>query len=215
MRIPTVLVASALVVAAQTPSNSNTHHTLAAFAFVRTGERTPILRDDTPTLTALGAQQMATLGKNLRTRYIAGDSSQGLGADRIAGLSVDTMDNSQISAQTLDKPYLVASAQAFMQGLYPPHSTSNGTGKVAGLLADGSQVEYPLNGYQYASIQTASPEEPDSRFISGSQNCPMAQVAALDYFETEEFEKTEIASADLFKKLNLDWLQGTLPEAYL
>ena len=58
-------------------------------------------------------------------------------------------------------------------------------------------------------------EDPDSRYVSGSQNCPLAQVAALNFFETEKFKETEAANADLFKKLNIDWLEGTLPEAYL
>jgi hypothetical protein len=215
MRISITAVALTQLVVAQSPSDNNTHHTLASFVFIRTGERTPILRNDTQILTALGAQQMYTLGLDFRTRYIAGDSPRRLGVERITEISVDTIDNDQIWVQTLDKPYLVSSAQAFMQGLYPPHSISNGTEKVTNLLADGTYIDYPLNGYQYASIQATSPEDPDSRYISGSQNCPLAQVASLEYFTTEEFQETETANADLFKKLNLEWLEGTLPEAYL
>ncbi|EUC30019.1 hypothetical protein COCCADRAFT_7874 [Bipolaris zeicola 26-R-13] len=214
VRISVAAVASAGLVVAQAPSDDSTHYTLASFAFIRTGERTPILRNNTQVLTALGAQQMYTLGENFRTRYIAGDSPNKLGVEHVAGMSVDVIDNDQIRVQTLEKPYLVSSAQAFMQGLYPPNSNSNGTGQVASRLADGTQVDYPLNGYQYAGIQAAALEDPDSRFVSGSQNCPLAQVAALNFFETEKFKETEAANADLFKKLNIDWLEGTLPEAY-
>ncbi|EUC50125.1 hypothetical protein COCMIDRAFT_1091 [Bipolaris oryzae ATCC 44560] len=214
MRISVIAVASAGLVVAQASSDDSTHHTLASFAFIRTGERTPILRNNTQVLTALGAQQMYTLGENFRTRYIAGDSPNKLGVEHVAGMSVDVIDNDQIRVQTLEKSYLVSSAQAFMQGLYPPNSNSNGTGQVTSRLADGTQVDYPLNGYQYVGIQAAALEDPDSRFVSGSQNCPLAQVAALKFFETEKFKETEAANADLFKKLNIDWLEGTLPEAY-
>lgn len=215
MRTSAAALASAWLVGAQSTPDSDNYHTHATFAFIRTGERTPILRNDTQKLTALGATQMYTLGENFRTRYIAGDSPKRLGIEHIEGLSVDVIDNDQVWVQTLDKPYLVSSAQAFMQGLYPPRGASNGTGEISGSLANGSSVDYPLNGYQYATIHTASEDDPVSRYISGARNCPEAQVAALTYWTTDEAMGNQTANADLYKKLNLDWFEGTLPEAYL
>ncbi|EOA82168.1 uncharacterized protein SETTUDRAFT_98206 [Exserohilum turcica Et28A] len=209
VRTSIAALASAWVAAAQTSSQNTTYRTHAAFAFVRTGERTPFLSNGPQTLTALGAKQMYTLGENFRTRYIAGDSPQRLGVQRIAGLSVDTINNDQIWVQTLDEPYLIASAQAFMQGLYPPRNSSTGQ------LADGTSVDYAFSGYQYTNIRSASQSDPDSRSISGSLNCPVAQTAALNYFSSQDFRAMESANADLFDKLDVNWFNGTLPQSFL
>ncbi|EFQ86174.1 hypothetical protein P3342_003260 [Pyrenophora teres f. teres] len=209
-RMSIAAVASAWLVGAQSSVDSDSYHPHAAFAFVRTGERTPILRNNTQRLTALGANQMYTLGQNFRTRYIAGDKPNALGAQHITGLSTDILNNEHVWVQTRDVPYLVSSAQAFMQGLYPPHGIANGTGDVTGILADGTSVDYPLNGYQYANIRAASPEDPDSIYISGDENCPMAQQAALTYFTTDEFEQTSTANKELYKSLKLDWFEGNM-----
>lgn len=203
-------VASAWLVSAQNSVDSDSYHPHAAFAFVRTGERTPILRNNTQRLTALGANKLYTLGQNFRTRYIAGDKPSALGVEHITGMSTDILDNDQVWVQTLDAPYLISSAQAFMQGLYPPHGIANGTADVTGILADGTSVDYPLNGYQYANIQTASLADPDSIYISGDSNCPTAQQAGLMYFTTDEFEQTRMANTELYQSLKLDWFEGNM-----
>ncbi|KAG9186531.1 hypothetical protein G6011_09639 [Alternaria panax] len=140
---------------------------------------------------------MHALGQKLRTKYVTGTQS-------IAGLSTDVLNNDQIWVQTLDTPYLVSSAQAFMQGLYPPHDVSGTTG----VLADGTSVDYPLNGYQYASIHAASPNDPYSRLVSGTQSCPQGQADGLKYFTTPEFKAAKGVNEDLYDKLNLDWFEG-------
>jgi hypothetical protein len=203
-------VASVWLVGAQAASDGNEDHVHAAFAFIRTGERTPFLRNDTQKLTAVGANQMYSLGQNFRTRYLAGDAQDGFGKERIANLSTDILNNDQVRVQTLDTPYLVSSAQAFMQGLYPPHGVSNASEDTTERVADGTTVDYPLNGYQYASIQAASQDDPKSILVSGSQNCPMAQVDGLNYLTTNEFQKTNGATEDLFKSLVPDWFEGHL-----
>jgi hypothetical protein len=203
--------ASVWLVGAQA-AGSNMDHVHAAFAFIRTGERTPILRSDTQRLTAVGANQMYTLGQNFRTRYIADEKPNGLRTERIANLSTDILNNDQIRVQTLDTPYLVSSAQALMQALYPPHSISNGTADTTGVLADGTTVDYPLNGYQYASIQAASQDDPKTRIVSGAQNCPMAQVDGLTYLTTNQFQETYGATEGLYKSLTPEWFEGYLGE---
>jgi hypothetical protein len=208
-RAAVAVVTSTWLLGAHAATASNVEHVHAAFAFVRAGERTPFLRNDTQKLTAVGADQMYTLGQNFRTRYIAGDKPKGLGTERIANISTDILNNDQIQIQTLDTPYLVSSAQAFMQGLYPPHG-SNGTGDATGVLADGTTVDYPLSGYQYASIQAASQDDPKSRLVSGAQNCPMAQVDGLKYLNTDQFQETMGWSEEMYKSLDVDWFEGHL-----
>jgi hypothetical protein len=192
-------------------TDTDSYHPHASFAFIRTGERTPSIQRGPSVLTALGAQQMYKLGQNFRTRYIAGMSDPGIGVQRIAGMQ-STLNNDQILVQTLDQQHLVSSAQAFMQGLYPPRTiaNSNGTGSIGGLLANGSAIDFPLGGYQYPNIQSSGQLDPESIYMSGTQNCPTAQREAVRYFSTEQFRKTQSDNADMYSKLNPDWFEGTL-----
>lgn len=203
------VLASAWVVHAQ---DNDAYHPHGAFAFIRSGERTPLLTDGSRVLTAVGAQQMYQLGQNLRARWIGGDGDAGLGVQNIANMSLDRLNNDQISVQTLDTQYLVSSAQALMQGMYPPSSLGNssGPGDLTGLLADGSVVQSPLNGYQYATIETFSPDAYQSYYIAGNQNCPVARVNSLQYLVSEDFENTKAASKDTYDLMQTSWFQGRL-----
>ncbi|KAF2131514.1 phosphoglycerate mutase-like protein [Dothidotthia symphoricarpi CBS 119687] len=194
--------------------SDDAYHPHAAFAFIRTGERTPTIHPGAPVLTALGAQQMYRLGQNLRTRYIDGAdaSHDDLGIQHIDGLSTNVLDNDQILVRTLDSQYLVASAQALMQGLYPPYSLSNATGDAADLLADGSAIDYPLGGYQHANIQSKGALDPQSIFVQGDQNCPYAQSDAQKWFVTEQFKNSKTINDELYKELDLDWSGANLDE---
>jgi hypothetical protein len=204
----TVLV-SAWIVYAQ---DNDAYHPHGAFAFIRSGERTPYLTGDSQDLTAVGAQQMYQFGQNLRARWIDGDGNAGLGRQNIANMSVDMLNNDQISIQTLDTQYLVSSAQAFMQGMYPPHALGNssGLGDSTGLLADGTVVQAPLDGYQYATVQSFSPFAYNSIYIAGNQNCPVAKVASLQYTVSADFENTKAASKETYDLMQTSWFQGDL-----
>lgn len=203
------VMASAWLAAAQ---NDDAYHPHGAFAFIRSGEYTPLLTGDSQVLTTLGANQMYTLGQNLRARWIDSDGNAGFGRQRIANMSVDVINNDQISIQTLDTQYLVSSAQAFMQGMYPPHSVGNSTGlgDSTGLLANGTTVEAPLNGYQYATVQSFSPYAYNSIYISGAQNCPMAKLQSLQYLISHDFEEAKTASKATYDLLQTSWFQGNL-----
>lgn len=203
------LLASAWTAAAQ---DNDAYHPHGAFAFIRSGERTPLLTGDSQVLTALGAQQMYRLGQNLRARWIDGKGDTGLGVQSIANMSVDMLNNDQISVQTLDKQYLVASAQAFMQGMYPPSAVGNSTGlgDSTGLLADGTVVQAPLDGYQYAAVQSFNEFAYNSIYIDGNANCPEAKLQSLQYTVSDGFRNTQAASKDTYDLLQTSWFQGNL-----
>jgi hypothetical protein len=209
------VLASAWVVDAQ--ADNVQYHPHGAFAFIRSGEHTPVLGPGPQTLTALGAQQMFTLGENYRARYISANGGAGLGRQNMANMSVDVLNNEQISVQTPDSPHLIASAQAFMQGLYPPHllaNASRGGGDSTGLLADGTAVDYPLNGYQYASVQTYGADAFQSIYFS-AQQCPLSKVESLKYLASTDFLTTKAASDDMYQSLDLDWFGGQLEKDQL
>lgn len=189
-------------------------------AFIRTGERTPWVRSGTETLSALGAQQMLELGENFRGRYI--DQNTGatrLGVRPIADMAPHQLNPDQLFIQTLDRPYLVAAAQAFMQGLYPQYSlnkTNNGVYPDAvWLLANGSTVGYPLDGYQYANIMTVGENDPGSIYLDGHDQCPRAWLESANYEITEDFLSTQVAESAFYQDLSLSWFKGDLPQAML
>ncbi|KAH8731065.1 histidine phosphatase superfamily [Phaeosphaeriaceae sp. PMI808] len=210
-------LASVWLVGAQETDNPG-YHTHATFAFIRTGDRTPAIQPGPSVLTALGAQQMFQLGQNFRTRYIAGNAPANLGVERIAGMSTTILNNDQVLVQTLDSQHLVSSAQAFMQGLYPPQNIASGNstrGASGGLLSNGTAIDFPLGGYQYANIQTASLDDPKSFYLAGTQSCPVAKMAAMKYFTTEKFMATKEANEDFYNKLDIDWFEGNLRKEQL
>ncbi|KAF3035723.1 hypothetical protein E8E11_001831 [Didymella keratinophila] len=158
------LLASAWVVIAQN-NDLDTYHPHGAFAFIRSGERTPLITGDSQVLTA-----------------------------------------------TLDKQYLISSAQAFMQGMYPPIAVGNSTGlgDLTGLLADGTVVQAPLNGYQYATVQSFNEFAYNSIYIDGNSNCPEAKLQSLQYTVSDNFKKTQATSQDTYDLLQTSWFQGYL-----
>ncbi|KAF2189481.1 phosphoglycerate mutase-like protein [Zopfia rhizophila CBS 207.26] len=186
-----------------------------AVLYVRSGERTPEVVSGPRVLTALGAQQMYNLGQNVRGRYINALSGKtGLGQEQISGLAPDLVNSGQLFIMTTDQPYLVASAQAFMQGLYPPYSPkSNQTGPLGdstGILANGSVVDPPLDGYQYPQIHVASDLDPSSIYMAGGQNCPESAQESLMYYTTQQFMDTRMNSASYYEALNASVFDGHL-----
>lgn len=189
-------------------------------AFIRSGERTPWIRSGTESLTALGAQQMYQLGQNFRGRYIDQDSgATDLGVHNIENMSQSRLSPDQLYVQTPNRPYLMASAQAFMQGLYPPvslNATRNGPWPDGeGMLANHTVMDYPLGGYQYANIQGLGSLDPRSVYINGHDQCPNAQLDSALYEISEQYLDTEFAERYFYEDLSLSWFNGDIPEGML
>lgn len=121
---------------AQDTSDEHKYTVWSSVLFSRTGERTPELLGDLPTtLTSLGAQQMYNAGSFFRERYISTfGSTNGIDSAPIQGMSSNELDGDQLYVMALDQQYNVASAMAFMQGLYPPYSLCSNDSDVARLL---------------------------------------------------------------------------------
>jgi hypothetical protein len=125
----------------------------------------------------------------------------------------------QLFIQTLDKPFLVAAAQAFMQGLYPSyHLNEMGNGLLpdtVGVLANRSVVDYPLDGYQYANILTVGDNDPGIVYLDGHNQCPRAGLESANYELTEEFLNTQANENAFYQSLGLSWFNGDLPRPML
>ena len=107
------------------------------------------------TLLLLVGSKLLLPGRSIRTRYIEGPGTSVTGSYPIPGLSVNAIDNSQLYLLARDDYYIAGSAQAFMQGVYPPLGSAYVDEE--SILANGTLVQYPLGGYQYPTIDTISP----------------------------------------------------------
>jgi len=160
MRIYAASLATLLV--GTISAQSTSEHVWSSVAWILHGERTPIWGlTPSPALTPIGARQMFDQGSLLRSRYLqtSGEVDNEAGRAPIVGMERNAIDNSQVNILTNTDHFMVTSAQAFAQGLYPPlpQVFSNSTGGVEGAtLPNGSVVNYPLGGYQYPSIRTFS-----------------------------------------------------------
>lgn len=143
-------VSSARLVASQSQQT-----TWGAVVLSLHGERTPEIADAFPYLTPLGAQQALAAGSAIRTRYIEGPGTNATNSYPIPGLSVNIVDNTQLYLLARDDDYIAGSAQAFMQGVYPPLGPAYVDEE--SILSNGTLIQYPLGGYQYPTIHAISP----------------------------------------------------------
>ena len=178
------------------------------------GDRIPLLSPELSILTPLGAQDLYDAGALFRQRYIAPSNGSGSDILLIDGISPFEIDNIQVLAQSLLEIFVLQSAQAFLQGLYPPvDQTPNNATLLADdyLLSNGSSVQYPLNGYQYPQLYTTSDLDPNSIWLSGENNCQSYTNAETDYLNSEQFEVLENATLAFYERLEPGIFEGTLP----
>ncbi|KJX97839.1 histidine acid phosphatase like protein [Zymoseptoria brevis] len=177
----------------------------SSVVLTRTGERTPDIITDSPTvLTSIGANQAYAAGEFFRNRYIVSNSTDnstnGLGTARapIRGLNADTYDSLQTWVLTRDQQYLTATAQAFLQGLYPPRSPSADPNDIT---ADNTYITGPLNGYQYPFIQAASDLDPNYIYLDATHQCPSFTRSIRQLRSTTQFNTTQTSSSSLYTTL--------------
>ena len=126
-------------------------------------------------LTDLGKVQEFNVGSFFRDRYMGQGS-----AFQLAGLN-STYVMAQVAAAAPSDESLFLSAQSFMQGLFPP------TAQVQ-LLANGTNVSVPLNGFQPVFIQAQETTSSDSIWLAGSGSCPAYTKAGLVYGNSSDFK---------------------------
>lgn len=160
----------------------------AVFAYSIHGESTPSTFSRSSALTAYGAEGLYAAGSAFRDRYVIMHSERGSRNRGVENLSRYVLRSDEVSVLSPADPTVIASAQAFMQGLYPPLDTSHGAPYVeaSSQLADGSSVKSPLHGYQYPPIVTLSSSDPRSVAVTGQTECVMYQALAAEYNASPE-----------------------------
>jgi hypothetical protein len=177
------------------------------------GDRTPFILPQTNTLTPLGAQQLYNAGSGFRDRYIVPPQtpfSEYSVSTVINGISEFQLDNNEVTMESTTDQFVVASAQAFIQGLYPPlQLSSNDTFATSqSVLANGSNILPPLNGYQYPQIYTASRNDDNSIWIAGEIGCPAYIASGYEYYTSPEYATILDTSAGFYESLEQDFLNG-------
>jgi hypothetical protein len=152
---------------------------VGVYVFSRHGDRTA--KSTPPTvLTDLGYSEVFTSGTWFRNRYIASNASS-----QIAGIASDLVSLDQLAISAPFDNVLMPSATGFMQGMYPPAGSQQGSTS----LRNGSTVQSPLNGYQIIPIEqtTSGTGSESSAWLQGSSNCANALKSSNNYFASDEF----------------------------
>lgn len=184
---------------------------VSTFIYTTYGDRTPMVLDQAPVLTPLGAQQMYDAGAKFRSLYITPESdSPDDDTGTIRRMSPYQIPSSQITVLSRDEQYISAGASAFMQGLYPPLETDSNYTFIAGqsALANGTNIVAPLSGYQYPRLQTISDNDLNHVWLDGSANCPYYTKSGSSYYTGDVFDLLQNETAEFYLSLFPDVLEG-------
>jgi hypothetical protein len=182
----------------------------SVFAYTLHGDSIPNALPRPRALTPYGASELYATGSAFRDRYVAIHSNGSGVGTRIPSLSPYALEAEEISVLSRTDQPTVASAQAFMQGLYPPLGQVY-DGKFydpSFVLANGSLSRAPLNGYQYPQVITVGLADPRSIIVDGQFECTLHEVADLEYKFSPEVQELTQESEALYGRLHSQSLRG-------
>ncbi|KAF5381224.1 hypothetical protein D9757_007845 [Collybiopsis confluens] len=142
-------------------------------------------------ITPLGLREELLTGQYLRNIYLNSTSPS-----FIKGITSNIADPNQITViadAAGEGGVIMNSAEALLQGLFPPNADYNTT------LANGTIVEAPLGGYQYIEIESALSENDVT--LEGWTSCDPFDAATADFYNSALFNQTEQDNADFFANL--------------
>lgn len=191
-------------------SQSQRNETIwASVVYSNHGDRTPLILPVPNVLTPLGAQQLYSAGSFFRQRYLAAPAGAQESNYSINGILQNAFDTTQTNVRSTLSDYVVASAEAFMQGLYPPRNNSGPNS----LLANGSIIQSPLGGYQYTQIITASPVDPYVIYIAGGANCQRYEDSVTNYSNSQESLQIKSSAQEFYASYQSHVFAGVFTES--
>ncbi|KAI1804561.1 phosphoglycerate mutase-like protein [Daldinia bambusicola] len=220
----TALLAAGLSLGSEVLAQSANETVWASFAYVLHGERTPALGEHVSSLTPLGAQQLYSQGSLFKARYLSSNSSLSdednaiTTNSPIVGLERQALDNSQLSLFSTTDDYVVGGALAFLQGLYPPVTqvfADNNGGANASTLANGTVVNYPLDGYQYPNIRSVPTTDPNSIWLEGHSACTEYWSSSFEFENSEAARKMRNSTSYFYERTWDEVFPNTLPSTML
>ncbi|KAG0157449.1 hypothetical protein PDIDSM_4634 [Penicillium digitatum] len=175
------------------------------FAFTVYGDSKPGALTSSRTLTDYGANELSTAASDFRSRYVSGGSDTW-----VQNISPIILDSKDVNVLSTTDQNIIGSAQAFMQGLYPPLGLMN---IPSGQIANGSFAQAPLNGYQYPRIVTVGEADPQSILIEGHAMCGMYDAAEGEYRASDEVQDITRDTEAFYRKLWRLALSGVYDES--
>ncbi|KAJ6139550.1 hypothetical protein N7471_006036 [Penicillium samsonianum] len=198
-----LLALHGLVVSAQ--DSHSIEKVWGVFAFTVHGDSKPSALTSSQTLTDYGANELAAAASDFRSRYVSGHSNT-----QIQNISPIILDPNDVDVLSTTDQNIVGSAQAFMQGLYPPLGSMD---IPSSQIANGSFAQAPLNGYQYPRIVTVGEADPQSIFIEGHAMCDMYDAAEGEYCGSDEVQDITRDTEAFYRKLWKLALSGVYDES--
>ena len=176
----------------------------AVFAYTLKGDSSPAILPASETLTPYGARQLLSSGSAFRERYVAlqGDENN----HYIQYISPDELDSDEIGILSTEGQSAIASAQAFMQGLYPPLDTSDDDD-----LYDQSSLN--ASAYQYPRVITLGRADLGFERIAGHDECPMYEAAQGSYKASSEFQRVAEQSTSFYERVYANALSDVLHQS--
>ncbi|KAJ6144570.1 hypothetical protein N7470_008465 [Penicillium chermesinum] len=175
------------------------------FAYTISGESTPnVLAGNRPKqLTDYGANQLEAVGTAFHYHYVWSSSTSA-----IQDISPTILYSNEVNVYSTAEQHTIASAQAFMMGLYPPLDKigMNGTDETA----NGTTYSSPLGGYQFPKIVSLATSDPDSLAVSGQADCNMYHAAQSEYKNSKEAQEI----TDVSRNFYLGLWDKVLPAAF-
>ncbi|KAK6359660.1 hypothetical protein TWF696_000804 [Orbilia brochopaga] len=170
---------------------------LGVYILSRHGDRTD--KSHPPTkLTNLGYSQILASGQYYRGRYVSE-----VAPHKIHNLSSDEVVNSQVYVSTTDDIVLLNSAQAFLQGLYPPIGVRSSE-----TLRDGTVVAAVNGGYQLIPVHVmgnGGANKEDATWLQGTSGCSAAIKISKAYADSPEFKELKSETDDFYHSLEDVW----------
>ncbi|RAL14033.1 uncharacterized protein BO97DRAFT_412823 [Aspergillus homomorphus CBS 101889] len=200
-----LLALAATVLQTTTPVSAQTlkEQVWAVFAYTLHGDSIPTALPRESVVTPYGASELYAAGSAFRDRYIAINSADVSPSTRIERISSYVLADEDIDILTTTDASVIASAQAFMQGLYPNLNETYDSQFFDPIfhMSNGSVTTGPLGGYQYPRIISASLDDPQSVTVAGHQNCMLHQTADSEYQNSPETQELIQTSGPFFNRL--------------
>ncbi|KAI5860391.1 phosphoglycerate mutase-like protein [Durotheca rogersii] len=205
-------------------AQSNTTEVVwSSVAYILYGDHTPLQGDTEISLTPLGAQQLYSQGSLFRARYLS-SSALSIGDNAlttnspITNIEPNALDNAQLSLYSTTDDYVVGSALAFLQGLYPPvngvFASSNG-GASTSVLANGSTINFPLGGYQYPNVRSLPITDANSIWLEGHSSCVGYMSSANEFRVSSTSRDMRNATSSFYESTWDQVFPNSLPRSML
>ncbi|PGH26956.1 hypothetical protein AJ80_01340 [Polytolypa hystricis UAMH7299] len=166
-------------------------------AYTFHGDSTAYALSQPRRLTSWGAQQLFGAGIALRDRYLIPSDDISYFGTLIQGISTSYLASDDISVVSMADQFVSASAQAFMQGLYPPteHLADHSYSDDDAMMVNGTIVDFPLHGYQYPKMVAPTGQDPLHAQLAGHRNCPNHDAATRRYLASDQFPASHESSS--------------------